>query len=45
MDWAFGTYGDGIGAYRVLVGDPREEYHLDDLGLDGRIILRYIFRV
>jgi hypothetical protein len=26
-------------------GDPREEHHLDDLGLDGRIILKYIFRV
>ena len=26
-------------------GDPREEHHLDDLDLDGRIILRYIFRV
>ena len=30
--------------YRVLVGKPEEEKHLDDLGEDGRIILRWIFR-
>ena len=29
---------------RVLVGKPEEENHLDDLGEDGRIILRWIFR-
>ena len=29
---------------RVLVGDPRERNHWGDLGVDGRIILRWIFR-
>jgi hypothetical protein len=25
-------------------GDPKEGYHLGDPGVDGRIILRWIFR-
>jgi len=32
------------GAYRVLVGNLRERDHLVDPGVDGRIILRWIFR-
>jgi hypothetical protein len=32
------------GVYRVLVGYPRERDHLGDSDVDGRIILRYIFR-
>jgi hypothetical protein len=27
-----------------LVGRPEEKNHLKDLGLDGRIILRWIFK-
>ena len=30
--------------YRVLVGNLRERYHLEDPKVDGRIILRWIFR-
>jgi hypothetical protein len=33
--------GDGRGVYRVLV---RERAHLEDPGVDGRIILRWNFR-
>jgi len=30
--------------YRVLVGKPEERDHMEDPGVDGRIILRWIFR-
>ena len=30
--------------YRVLVGKPEGRDHLGDPGVDGRIILRWIFR-
>jgi hypothetical protein len=30
--------------YRVLVGNLREGDHWGDSGIDGRIILRWIFR-
>jgi hypothetical protein len=36
--------GEGRGVYRVLVGKPGERDHWRDLGVDGRIILRWIFR-
>jgi hypothetical protein len=32
------------GVYRVLVGKPEGKNHLEDPGLDGGIILRWIFR-
>jgi hypothetical protein len=31
-------------AYMILMGNLRVEDHLEDPGLDGRIILRWIFR-
>jgi hypothetical protein len=36
--------GEGIGVYRVLVGKPEGKNHWGDPGVDGRIILRRIFR-
>jgi hypothetical protein len=36
--------GEGRGAYRVLVGELEKRDHLEDLGLDGRIILKWTFR-
>jgi hypothetical protein len=34
----------GTGANRVYMVKPRGRDHLEDPGLDGRIILRWIFR-
>jgi len=35
--------GDRRGAGRVLVEKPERKRHLEDLGLDGRIILECVF--
>jgi len=36
--------GERRGVFRVLVGNLRERDHFEDPGVDGRIILRWIFR-
>jgi hypothetical protein len=36
--------GERRGVYRLLVGKPEGKSHLEDPGIDGRIILRWIFR-
>jgi len=33
------------GVYKVLVEKPEGKNHLGDTGVDGRIILRWIFRM
>ena len=38
------SVGDRRAAYRVLVGNLRKRDHLEDLGLHGRIILKWIFK-
>ena len=35
--------GERRSVYRVLVGKPEGKNHLEDPGVDGRIILRWIF--
>jgi len=44
MGGACSAYGRRRGVYRVLVGKPEGKNHLGDTGVDGRIILRWIFR-
>jgi hypothetical protein len=41
---ACSTYGERKGVYRVWSGNLRERDHLEHTGVDGRIILRWIFR-
>jgi len=41
---ACGTYRDLRGTYRALVGDRREINYLENLSVDGREILKYIFK-
>jgi hypothetical protein len=36
--------GERRGIYRVLVGNLRERDHLEDLGVDGMIILKLILK-
>jgi len=45
MRWAghVARMGEGRGVYRVLVGNLKEGDHWGDPGVDGRIILRWIF--
>jgi len=44
MDGECSMYGKIRGVYRVLVGKPERKNHLEDPGVDERIILRWIFR-
>ena len=44
MGGACSEYGETRGVYRILVGNLRERHHLGDPGVDGKIILRCIFR-
>ena len=36
--------GEKIVAYKVMVGKPERRNHLKDPGIDGRIILKWIFK-
>jgi hypothetical protein len=44
MGGACSTYREGRGVYRCWWGNLRERDHWGDPGVDGRIILRWIFR-
>jgi len=36
--------GETRGAYRVLVGKPEESDYLEELGVDGKIIRKFILK-
>jgi len=42
---ACSAYGERRGAHRVLVGKREGKSNLEDLGIDGRIFLKRIFRM
>jgi len=44
MGGACSTYGERRGVYRVLVGKPEGKNHLENRGVNGKILLRLIFR-
>ena len=46
MRWAghSARVGERRGVYRVVVGKPEGKNHFEDRGLDGRLILRWVFR-
>jgi hypothetical protein len=44
MGRACSTYGERRGAYRVLVENPRKGGYSEYPGVDGRIILKRIFK-
>ena len=45
MKWAMrvGSTGERKGSYRLSVGKPEGKNHLEDLGVDGRIVLEWIY--
>jgi hypothetical protein len=36
--------GDRRGAYTVCIGDLMERDHVEDVGIDGRILLKWILK-
>jgi len=43
MGGACGMHGRDTNAYRILVGRPEENYQLEDIGVDRRILLKWLF--
>ena len=44
MGGAYSTYAGEERCIQGLIRKPEEKYHLKDTGVDGRIILKWIFR-
>jgi len=36
-------HGRDANAYRILMGSPEENYQLEDIGVDRRILLKWLF--
>jgi hypothetical protein len=36
--------GEVRNAHKILVGNPEERHHFQDLGVDGRLLLEWILR-
>jgi hypothetical protein len=45
MSGVYSTYGEGRGMFRVLWGNVMERDYWRDPGVDGRIILMWIFKM
>jgi hypothetical protein len=43
MGGACGMHGRDANVYRILVGRPEENYQLEDIGVDRRILLKWLF--
>jgi hypothetical protein len=45
-DWRgkWHVWGEGRGVYRVLLGNMREREHLEDLGVDGSVMVKWAFK-
>jgi hypothetical protein len=41
VGWTCGMHGEGRGVYRILIGRPESKNHWEDLGIGGRITLRW----
>jgi hypothetical protein len=46
MRWAgyVACIGDGRGAYKIVVGRRKRRSHMEDLGEDGSIIVKWIYK-
>jgi len=38
------VWGERRGVYRVLVGNRRERDTIEDQGIDGRVMLKWVFK-
>lgn len=44
MGRACGTHGGKRNGYKALVGIPKEGDHFEDIGVDGKVILKCTFK-